>query len=535
MSTSFPQIGLPGSTPAVKPGLPGSAERTIALPSKQQQVTPLKSSDQRTTTSMPASRETRTTGMFPPSRSEYRGGPPVNGRKTVSGSLPGALPSAKTASGSLPGALPSSQPAQSTDRQMPASVPTETTVVKTQVTVPQPKAVAPQIKASASKAPKPLKMLPVTEQIAVKKGKTPKTRNRNWKPVPRDYIILRAIWRFDILTGRHIARLLDISQDAARKRLDVLVKEGYVKKGKHAQLVYLLTDSSARLLFPDDKAMTVAKEPSIMSYKHLLITATIAIEIERGELTTAVTGGLLPTGPKTVVTEREIVTAEGIRDREELWSAWQSDCQAVLSDVRYPRTPYGVTRAQIFEHIKDADKDQQKLVVKELTSWDAQIVPDISDYWHGRPITTEREGFAGIAHLANSRNPSLVTTSEFNNRMANHRTERTPDLVVACPHIENEETGEITGGSIAIEVELNLKPKKGFNIRNLLHLWEHPLLGGVVFVTDSTLVQSGLIKVMEELASRYNAPFTMEQALSYFTFVPPYLLNQDLDATGMLG
>lgn len=533
MHTPERPLGLPGSTPASQgglprpvkrdtktmPGLPGS-ERTLALPGAQRKpaggtASPMSSTARKTLPSkgLPKAVSHEATGALPKPRNENTGALPMPARKTVTS-----------------GGLPVSTPASPVSFRQQTPAPREVTVA-TSTPAREETAVAPVQVARIEKETKTA----VSEKPATSVA-TKRRRNRKFRLVKRDYQILKGLVRHKILTAKLVAKMVGSTPDSIRKRLTILVNEGYVERGPHRSLpVYFPTRMSAVAI--GKPASAVGKPPTHTSYKHLLLIATIAIEVELGENVSELTGGLIPDFPQTTVTEQEIKASEANYTKEQLWANWKADCQAMLQDEEissYPSLEYAMTTADINDYCEKQGYDEatKEEFIASVGRYAVEVNPWISDFWHGHPITVDHGGQVSFAHLANSRNPDLKTTRTYNNKTITHNTERTPDLVIASPNIMNED-GSLRGGCFAVEVELH--PKKiEYCLTILLNLWHHPLYCGAIFVTDNPEVVAIMHKAMAMLASGPHSPFTMEQAEAYFHFIPPYLLNADLDATGLL-
>lgn len=524
-------IGLPGSTPPqqgslpktsktskTSPGLPGS-ERRIGLPGSQ--PAPTNPSTQRKTASaLPQHKAVshQPTGALPRTRPEASGSLPTPTRKTVSS-----------------GALPKTVPAF--ERQAPLNQ-EPSVAVKSVAQVPETKAPVSAVKADDTrKAPVQSR---AAENRKVKKAgvKAPakRTRNRDFKLVDRDYDILRGLIRYKILTPTHISRMVSSSRESIRKRMDILITQGFAERGPHkAILVYFPTALAARALGFDETV--VGKPPTVFGYKHLLMAATFGIEMQLGENVSTLTGGMFPNMPMNIITELEIKTAEKNYSKEELWANWKSDCQALLQDQDvsgYPSLEYGLTIDDLdtYSHSAGHDEASREVFLRDVERYLGELGPYLKGIWLGRRISQDDDGQISQAHLFNTRDYDLVTTKTINNKKVTKNTERTPDLVITLPNIVHED-GTITGGSIAAEFEFHPKDMARCLII-LLCLWHNPLLAGTLFVTDNPQVVNIMRKAMTILSSGPHRPFTMEQALHYFHFVPPMLLNANLDATGLL-
>lgn len=517
MNESTRTLGLPGSTPARQgslprsttsmPGLPGS-ERRIGLPGTQTAAG--NASVQKKTSPglpLPRSASHQNSGALPKARPENTGGLPTLARKTVTS---GGLPRTKPALG-----LPS-----------PAS--TKAPSVDTAVDSPQVKAPAEPLKAEA-------KQVEAKKKPAAKPAV--KRRNRDFKLVERDYQILRGLIRYKILTPTHISRMVGASRESIRKRMDVLIKHGYAERGPHkAILVYFPTALTAQVFgMPDG---VIGKKPTVFGYKHLLFGATFGIEMERGENVSTLTGGLFPDIPQNVVTEVEIRMAEKVFSPEDLWASWKPHCKALLQDQDvsgYPSLEYGLTNAELDAYCQQIGYDDagREVFMDDVRRYITELSPHMKGFWLGRRITQDDEGQISLAYLFNTRDRDLSTTKTVNNKQVAKTTERTPDLVITLPNIIRE-NGTITGGCYAVENELHPKDMARCVII-LLNLWHNPLLAGALFVTDNPQVVNIMKKAMTKLSSGPHSPFTMEQALDYFHFVPPMLLNASLDETGLLG
>lgn len=432
----------------------------------------------------------------------------------------GGLPPRKSASSSaLLGTIPVTRPVE--------AEPTLTSVQSPAIKAPATTPVAKKNKAPV-KVPTPVLAGTINAEATAKTEveKPKKKRNRAFGLTDRDRTLLDTAIRCQALTLAHCALLTQTSEDSIRHRLYKLIEEGYLKRGSSpASNLFLPTTKAAdALLYPS--RVIPKKELAVSSYRHTLLLATFSIVLELGENVSDATGGMFTNIPLPVVTERQMILAEGYYEDKHRVDHWRRDCDTLLREETYPSLDYGITAPELAMITADFSDDEVDAFLAEIRDYIIASTPYIEGFWKGRPMMAGDPGQVSIAHLATSTNRDLGFTGKGTKS-------RRPDMVIALPH---EETSDGTMRGRCVAVELELSPKTVSEYKSiLLHHWHHPLFSGVLWITLTREVNELIRRAMSELVRGPHAPFTMEEAEEYFRFATPMMLNHEKDPTGFRG
>jgi hypothetical protein len=390
----------------------------------------------------------------------------------------------------------------------------------------------------------PLVEKAMTRRVSDPKPRTPKARKKPsdyndvgtsskvmWcgEEVRRDWLILDVLYRYKLLTTNHIAYLLDISPDSARKRMTALAKAGYVRHdNRKGPRVWQITNDGIARIGKKNKAKAGVKFPSILTYPHTLSIATVGITLEKGGPAAAkLVGNLLSEAPRIIVTEREMQSTEALRGgRDFLFQNFDRLIGDLMLDEKFPVYPYEcVMSNERFESW--SEQDFANMFAHELADrkmLDARFRgTDKDDKFH-----------LGYSHLVTSHNPNLETNRSFGGKSIQGKSVRRPDALIVLPHIINAD-GTVSGGSVAIEVELNNKASLTEYKNIILHQYSHKVYSRVFWFFDDADAKDMFARAMDELAQSHNAPFTLAEAKRYFKPLAFHMLNEDLDMEGLYG
>jgi hypothetical protein len=511
---------LPAKRPAISGGgLPGSsAHRPDGLPSKQD------SHPVRTALPVPVGlpeRKLPQVGL--PSKAESlpaktEASMPQVPRRTVEDALPKSAPSVD--------ALPS--PVFSNVETFPVGLPPR------KVALP----VVEAVRVEAPKDDEALEVAPLVEK-KTKRVAGPKPRAKvakrkcsdlpPWNYTARDRWILETIFRYNLVTTNHIAYLLEISPASARKRLTVLMTQGLIRyNGRSGPSVWQITNDGIALIGKKNKAKVGPKFPSLLTFRHTLAIATVGITLEKGGPDAAkLVGNLLSEAPRVIVTEREMQSTEALRGgRDFLFANFNRLVDDLLHDEKFPVYPYSsVMSNERFESW--SDEDFENMFAQELA--DKEILDS-----RFRGTDKSDNNHLGYSHLVTSHNPSLETNRTFGGKNVQGRSTRRPDALIVLPH-EITADGVVTGGSIAVEVELNNKATLAEYKNIILHQYSHRVYAQAFWFFDDKDAESMFKQAMKELAESHNPPFTLEEAKKFFRRLKFHMLNAELDADGLYG